>query len=179
MSSGWKLSEETKRRIGENNVGMSGKHHTRKSCRKISRSLTGKHLSEKTKKKIGESNSGPNNGNWRGGISFSRYCHRFNHCLRERVRIFFGRKCLWCNKEESKNFTSTGKHRRLSVHHITFDKMVCCNKEEPLLAPLCIKCCSMADSDRDGTKMNEELRRIIIEEYGGRCFISKEEYKNL
>jgi hypothetical protein len=119
--------------------------------------------------------TGDKNPAWKGGLSFGKYCPKFNRDLKERVREFFGRRCLWCHKKEEDDILRNGKFIKMTIHHVTFDKMTCCNSSKPLLAPLCIKCRSIADHDRDGTKMNKELERIIVEEYGGRCYFTKEE----
>jgi len=63
-SKGKVLSEETKRKISINSIGMKGKHHTEKAKEILSKINTGKHLSEETKKKISVAVSGINNSRW-------------------------------------------------------------------------------------------------------------------
>jgi hypothetical protein len=113
------------------------------------------------------------NPNWKGGISFEPYCEKFK-AVRSRVRAFFNYTCLGCGKPESKNITKTGKQCKLSVHHVRFNKMVCCDDSPVLLAPLCFSCRGKADHDRDGTGINAELERKIIEDYGGKCYLPRE-----
>lgn len=83
----------------------------------------------RTKAQIGEKNP-----NWRGGISFEPYCPKFNEEFKERVRNFFDRTCQICGKPEKDDI------RRLHVHHVNYEKMVCCNDTPPLFIPLCSSC---------------------------------------
>ena len=46
------------------------------------------------RKSISMRTSGPNNHNWIGGISFDRYCIKFNNNFKERVRSFFNYTCV-------------------------------------------------------------------------------------
>lgn len=134
---------------------------------RVSQILMGRELTEEHKIHIGESKRGEKHPNWQGGISFEPYCPKFDNNLKERVREFFGRKCFLCSKTEEEN----GK--KLCVHHVNFDKMVCCNDTPPLFVPLCPSC---------HTKIhhNSEYWRDIIEkrlmsETNGKCFYMIEE----
>jgi len=70
---------------------------------------------------------------WKGGISFEPYCIKFNNEFKERVREFFGRKCVECGAPEN------GK--KLCVHHVNFKKDTCCTPEVPrLFVALCTSC---------------------------------------
>ena len=202
ISIGHSLSKKNK---GKNHKNF-GKHLPLNQRRNIGKSLEGITRSEITRKRMSESQkkiqstpevvarkralkqspefcqkmkerTGDKNPAWKGGVSFGKYCPKFNRDLRERVREFFGRHCLWCNKKEEDDVLRNGKVIKMTVHHVTFDKMTCCNNSHPLLAPLCIKCRAIADHDRDGTKMNKELERIIMEDYGGKCYFTKEEMR--
>jgi hypothetical protein len=75
-----------------------------------------------------------NNPAWLGGISFGKYCPKFNENLKERVRIFFERTCQICGLSEKDN----GK--KLAVHHVTYEKDSCCNNKIAMFVPLCRKC---------------------------------------
>ena len=55
------------------------------------------------------------------GQTFYPYCERFNNSLRERVRYFFGNKCVLTGKTKEDN---GGK--RLDVHHVFIEKLACC-----------------------------------------------------
>lgn len=83
------------------------------------------------------------NPNWQGGKSFEPYCVKFNEELKEKVREKYGRRCFLCSKTEAKN------GRKLSVHHIDYDKDAGCNGKKWLLVPLCISCHSKTNSNRD------------------------------
>jgi len=55
------------------------------------------------------------------GQTFYPYCERFNNSLRERVRNFFGNKCVLSGAAKDNN---NGK--RLDVHHVFIEKLACC-----------------------------------------------------
>lgn len=80
---------------------------------------------------------GEKNPNWRGGISFEPYGVEFNESLKEQVRIRDGRTCQECGRKQH------GK--RLSVHHIDYDKKNSCPSN---LISLCHGCHSKTNADR-------------------------------
>jgi len=114
----WKgktLPQETKDKIGQklkNRVPWNkGKHgvqlYTEEWRIKNSLSKKGIPKSEEHKRKIGEANKGntcgargENSPYWKGGISFSPYCPKFNREFKERVRKFFDNTCVICGKKE-------------------------------------------------------------------------------
>lgn len=100
----------------------------------------------------GEYMSGPNSPGWRGGVSFEPYCTKFNEGFKERVREFWGRKCGICGKPEHT------EERRLAVHHVNYEKMVCCDNTPPLFVSLCAKC-------HGKTSHNREYWEYILTEY--------------
>ena len=153
------FTEEHKQHISDNN-GMKGKHHT-----------------EKAKLLISEANSGEKNPNygvhrcgkdapgWLGGISYLPYCEKFDNNLKERVRDFFGRCCYVCGKNEIEN------GRKLDVHHVNYNKMVCCNDIKPLFVPLCKSCHSKTLKDREYW---EEFFTVSLNYLtDGKCFLPK------
>lgn len=78
--------------------------------------------------------SGPNHPCWRGGISKNpKYCDKWTEELREEIRKLFGYKCYLCG--DSNNIG-----RKLSVHHINFDKSAGCFGKKFNLIPLCCSC---------------------------------------
>jgi hypothetical protein len=115
--------------------------------------------------------SGPNSPNWNGGTSFDPYCPKFNREFKERVRTFFDHKCVLCGIDETEN------GRRLSVHHVDYDKEVCCNDRRPAFAAVCGKHNTIANHDRD--RWRSIFHRIIDEMYDGKCYFTKEEFCNL
>lgn len=80
---------------------------------------------------------GPGTHWWKGGISTEnrkRYCRAFNNFMRERTREAFGRVCYLCAMTEKEN----GK--KLSVHHVDYNKSQGCKGMKWSLIPLCRKC---------------------------------------
>lgn len=86
---------------------------------------------------------GENSPMWKGGTSFEPYCPKFNNEFKERVRGFWGRKCGICGKFEEEN----GK--KLHVHHVNYEKMVCCNNMAPLFVAACSSCHTKTNFKRD------------------------------
>lgn len=85
---------------------------------------------------------GPNNHQWRGGVSYLPYCPKWTEELREATRDDFGRRCFICSMTEAEN------GRKLSVHHINFDKMAGCYGRRWNLIPLCNKCHNWTSNHR-------------------------------
>lgn len=110
--------------------------------------------------------SGENHYFWKGGISFEPYCPKFNNNFKERVREFWSRKCGICGKDESLNKTG-----RLAVHHVNYEKMVCCNNIAPLFIPLCQSCHAKTNHDRLGWEYN--LTEYIMKWFNGESYISR------
>ena len=132
----------------------------------------GKTLSPETRLKISEAQRGENGNNWRGGISFEPYCPKFNKDLKNRVRSFFGHKCIMCGKSELDNKKS------LSVHHVEYDKNACCHNKPVTFAALCCSChTKTGNSDRP--RWEAMLHRCIDEIWGGRSYYTKEEYAEI
>lgn len=67
------------------------------------------------------------------------YCPDFNEECKESNREKYGRCCFLTGLPESENITSTGKHQKLSVHHVDMDKMQGCDGKRWKLVPLCLK----------------------------------------
>ena len=61
--------------------------------------------------------------------------------------------------------------RKLDVHHVNYDKMVCCNEIKPLFVALCRSHNVMANNNRN--YWQEHFTRIINEKYEGKCYIEK------
>jgi len=90
--------------------------------------------------------------NWKGGISFVPYCHKFNDDLKEKIRERDGRICQLCTMTEEEN------GQKLSVHHVHYDKENCA----PDLISLCRGCNATVNSDRDYYEdlFIEKLRKV-------------------
>ncbi len=78
--------------------------------------------------------------NWRGGASFYPYCPKFNEAKKEEIREKYDRKCAYCGRPEAENITKSGKHKKLSVHHVDRDKEQGCNGKHWQLVPVCMHC---------------------------------------
>lgn len=143
------ITEEEKKRLSVLNMGRMVSEITRS---KIPNGNKGKIRTESTKNKLSESHkgkpgwftdkkrpeiSGINNYNWRGGISYEPYCHKFNNELKERIRDRDYRTCQLCGVKEN--------GRKLDVHHIQYDKKNC----SPDLISLCLGCHRKVNHNRD------------------------------
>lgn len=118
---------------------------------------------------------GKNNANYVDGRSYGDYCHKFNDNLKERVRWFFAdsngvRRCFLCGEAEPE----TGA--RLPVHHVDYDKSTCCNGKTPYLVPLCQKCHNKTSGKHVRKQYEEEIKKKLLEQTGGKCFFTKEEF---
>ena len=180
------LSEERRRHISEAKTGKPrGEDVCRKMSevtkklmenpeirKKISESLKGRHLTEENKKKISESLKGKFSGerhpNWQGGISFEPYCVKFNKEFKERVRAFFGYKCIECQKPQN--------GAKLAIHHVNFNKKTCCDNSIPLFVPLCNSCHGKTGRNRE--YWQQHFTEIINRDYAGKCYFTKEEMVN-
>jgi hypothetical protein len=106
---------------------------------------------------------------WRGGLSFEPYCPKFNKDFKERVRVFFGRKCVECGTTEEEN------GRKLDVHHVNYDKKTCCNDKPPLFVATCRHHNIKANHDRE--YWEKHYTEIIMTKYHGKCYFTKTEMK--
>ena len=138
-----KISEETKRKIG---IAHKGKVLSEETKRKMSEAHKGKIISGETRQKLSEAlkgkYTGENSSQWQGGISFGRYCPRFDEKIREEIRDKYQHECFECGKSEKQN------GRKLDVHHVDFNKEQGCNEHEWRLIPLCHSCHSKTNHDR-------------------------------
>jgi hypothetical protein len=155
------FTEEHKQHLSDNS-GIKGKHPTDEARQKMSDAHAGKYCG-KDNPMYGR--TGEKHPNWQGGVSFEPYCFLFNDDLKERVRNFFGRCCYVCGKNEVDN------GRKLDVHHVNYNKMVCCNDVKPLFVPLCRSCHSKTLKDR---KYWEEFFTVSLNYLtDGKCFLPK------
>ena len=106
---------------------------------------------------------------WQGGLSFAPYCLQFNKDFKRRVREFFKNVCVECGMTEKEN------GQKLSVHHVNYDKMMCCNDVKPLFVALCRGHNTGANKDRK--YWEGHYTNIINEKHGGKCYFTKEEMK--
>ncbi len=188
---GREFTEEHKQKLRESNIGKPhlkarGIKRTEEHKQKISKAHSGKIVSEETREKLraaphpsGEEHpmwkkghllKGEKNGNWKGGASFEPYCEKFNPEFKERVREFFGRRCVVCNKSEIEN------GRRLDVHHVNYDKSSCCSDVKPLFVCLCIRC-HAETTNKDREHWEYYFTELINSNHGGNCFLPKSNAK--
>ena len=76
---------------------------------------------------------------WENFASKQLYCPDFNEECKESNREKYDRKCFLTGLLEEENITSTGKQKKLAVHHVDMDKGQGCNGKKWKLVPLCIK----------------------------------------
>ena len=114
--------------------------------------------------------TGENNHNWNGGSSFQPYCPKFTNEFKERVRTFFGHKCMMpgCNHVWQPGET------KLAVHHVNFLKNSCCNPSIPrLFVPLCHQPCH-TKTNHNRPYWEKLFTKLIVEEFNGQCYLPKE-----
>lgn len=141
------LSAKASTRTGTKNH-FYGKKHTDESKQKMaekSRILSkGRVMSPEAIKKISMGLSGKNHYNWKGGISFEPYCKKFNNAFREKIRMKFNHTCFICGitqQEQIDRSISNGKQtKKLSVHHVNYNKDCLCDGVKCEFVPLCTSC---------------------------------------
>lgn len=122
---GQKHSEETKIMIAKK---LIGRKHSPESIAK----MTGVKFSEERRNNI----SGEKSHCWKGGVSFEPYSPKFNVRLKEKIRKRDQYRCQECFRHQSE------LNRKLSVHHIDFNKKNC---DENNLISLCGSCHSQTN----------------------------------
>jgi hypothetical protein len=116
--------------------------------------------------------SGENSPNWKGGVSFEPYCKKFDNKFKTRCREFFENKCVVCG------ITTEQNKRKMCVHHVNYNKDTCCDENvKQLFVTLCAKHHGLTNHSRD--YWNEKFTKLIEEEYDGKCFYTKAEWKNI
>lgn len=114
-------------------------------------------------------------GFWYGNIRYyqgPQYCEKFNEDFKERVRAFFGCVCPECGTPQPQN----GK--KLSVHHINFNKTSCCNPDAPrLFIPLCSNGGCHTKTNNNRKYWENYFTKMIMGYYEGKCYFTKEEMK--
>lgn len=105
---------------------------------------------------------GENCAAWKGGMSFGKYCPKFNTQLKNKVRAFFNYKCVVCGKTQAK------LGYKLHVHHVDYDKEDGCNGRDPLFVPLCCSHHMATNHNRDGWELF--FRYYLALGYDNTCF---------
>ena len=109
--------------------------------------------------------------NWMGGVCFGKYCEKFNFKFKERVRIFFKRKCFVCGCDEIVE--------RHHVHHINFNPKACCDSSEREFIILCRSCHANTTNSLDRNETARWYSMQLHKLTGGKCYYTKEEMKSL
>jgi hypothetical protein len=197
-----KLSEEHKRKIGDAGKGEKNpnygksmseeqkqklrKKRSKESCNKIRVARLGKTASEDTRakyrlrkqqlakdpdyiKRNSESVILAKNEIWYGGVRYfsdDLYCELWTEELRERCRAYFGYVCVECGTPQN--------GRKLSVHHIHYNKKTCCDGSPRDLVPLCKECHGKTTSGDRGY-WEKHFTEMLYGYYGGKSFFTKEE----
>ncbi len=115
----------------------------------------GKYLSKEIKIKMANAKIGKNNPSWKNGISKKPYPFEWNKELKEKIQQRDNYICQNCNMTEEEHLIVIGK--RLTVHHIDYNKINC---EENNLITLCQQCNARVNYNR------EYWKEIFIKKYG-------------
>jgi hypothetical protein len=110
---------------------------------------------------------GENHPNWNNGSSFEPYCILFSNEFKERVREFWGRKCVMSGITEEEHGS------KLSVHHVSYDKETCCNITPPLFIPVTKGWNAKFNENRE--YWEEYLTNYIMIWFDGECYLPKED----
>jgi hypothetical protein len=161
---GKKLKEETKLKISLANKGrkwskiqkdrfkpwhkgksLSDEHKKKLSLAKIGKpsNSKGKKRSEESRKRISLGHKGEKNCRWQGGKSFEDYGIEWTDILRQSIRERDGYACKKCGINQSELL---GMHKKLSVHHIDYDKK---NLDPKNLITLCVSCHMKTNFNRE------------------------------
>jgi len=109
-------------------------------------------------------------GFWYGNLRYYDdrpiYCEKFNRDFRERTRAFRGYVCFECGEPQN--------GERLHVHHVHYDKKMCCNGSPHDVVPLCRGCHSKTNYNRDYWE-DHFTELIYAYDPEGKCYFTKEE----
>jgi len=152
-------SAETRKKMRISHFGKT-RNFTSEHKRNMSKARRGKTFSKRPEhaKFMREHNpmfyvdmTGENNPNWKGGISKNGYCSGWVHLSKE-IRDYYG---------GCQNPNCCGKSKRLTTHHIDYDKENCYPDN---LIPLCNICNGKANGNREyhynfykGIKENDQM----------------------
>ena len=144
------------------------KKHFTKECRvKISKNSSGKNNPNYGN---GEKIKGEKNPAWLGGKSFEPYGIEFNQELKELIRKRDNYTCQECGK------TQKQLKRKLSIHHIDYDKK---NNSKLNLISLCLKCHLKTNTDRKHWKRHFQNIMVLREIFNPENLLIFNENKQL
>lgn len=145
MEKGRKYSDESKEK---NRVAHLGKVHSDESKKKVSEKLKGQIRTEEQKIKYSKSKIGEKNPRWLGGITKLPYSQDWTEDLKDAIRKRDNFSCQLCGVHQDK--FSEKVNRKLTVHHIDYDKKNC-NPDN--LTTLCISCHTKTGHNRESWKL--------------------------
>jgi hypothetical protein len=162
------ISKETKLKLSNAMKGKKRPPRSKEWCDKIAAAHIGKKHSEETKIKMSNAQLGEKAKLWKGGLSYGKYCKKFRP-VKKRVRAWFGNTCVLCGEPPLKE--------QLIVHHCDYNKNTCCDNNRPLFVTLCRSCHGETNSNRE--YWESLFVKWIDSYYGGKCFLTREEYVSL
>jgi hypothetical protein len=142
LSQSLKGRKKSKEHIKSLSLSKTGTTLSNKHKSNIGKSLKGHKVSLETKKKLSIANSGNKNWNWRGGLSKRKYPKSWTNTLRTLIRERDKYTCQICGFHQSK---LNGWSKKLSVHHIDYNKKNC-NPDN--LITLCKSCHTKTNHNR-------------------------------
>lgn len=135
------------KRIGHKPPSPLGRIWSEESRKKASKSHRGLRHTQESKIKIGMSsrirNKGKNCSFWKGGISEYSYPEKWTYILKNAIRERDGYMCYECEIHQDE---LVGRYKKLSVHHIDYNKDNC-NPDN--LISLCHICHSKTNFNRE------------------------------
>ena len=149
---GHHVSDEIKKRISDGNKGKKRTEEARKKMSKNNVGMKGKKHSEETKEKMRKAQCREKHSQWRGGSNQMQYGIEFNNNLREIIRERGNHTCQECKYPQEQ------LSQKLSIHHIDYDKK---NNNMDNLISLCLSCHTKTNFNRDDwTKYYKERAAI-------------------
>jgi len=109
-------------------------------CLKCNNKIHSKRMKGKNNPMYGIRRYGKKSPHWQGGKNIKKYNRLFNDYLKEIIRKRDNYKCQLCKK------TKDIANRKLSIHHIDYNKQNC-NKNN--LVTLCLLCNLKVNTNRD------------------------------
>jgi hypothetical protein len=110
-------------------------------------------------------------GFWYGNVRYPdvpKYCEKFNVGFKERVRAYWNYQCFECGELQN-----GAKH---CVHHVHYDKKMCCNGSPQDVIPLCKQCHTKTNYNRDFWE-DHFTELLYANDPNGKCFFTKKEYE--
>lgn len=148
---GHTLSDDQKVKISKALKGVPKPPRSSTHCRAISAGNKGLHSGEKNgnygkkfpekhRQKLSAAKQGIPYEKWESFVSNNPYCPKFDEACREANRDKYNRMCFVCGLPESENITSSGKHKKLSVHHVDMNRKQGCDGHKWEIIPVCLHC---------------------------------------